>query len=99
MWDVKTGRLLTTFKRDPGEAAGIALSADDRHALSSSHTTIYMWDVETGNCLYTLADPTSYVRSVALSADAALALAGTYEKIVQVWELDWDYDLETGSSP
>jgi WD40 repeat protein len=94
VWDVKTGRRLTTFKHDPGGADEIALSADGRHALSSSRTTMYVWDVETGSCLHTLADPTSlFVRSVALSADATLALAGTYEKIVQVWELDWDYDL------
>jgi WD40 repeat protein/serine/threonine protein kinase len=93
VWDVNTGRCLTRFSHDPGNATGVALSPDGRLALSSTNTTIYVWEVETGNCLGKLADPTGSVLSVALSVDAGLALAGTYEKIVQVWELDWDYEL------
>jgi small GTP-binding protein len=91
LWAVETGRCLRAFEGHTGSVWSVALSTDQRRALSSSQdTTLRLWDVDTGRCLRVLEGHTQWIQSVAWSIDQSLAVSssGSGDNSVRLWEVE-----------
>ena len=67
----------------------IGTDAQCRLLVTGSHDkTVRLWEVATGHCAWT-EKTTGSVLSVSLSPDGKWAAAGTYDRKVLVWELEW----------
>jgi len=91
LWDVQTGRCLRVFRGHTERVWTVALSADERHALSGGEDhTVRLWDVETGRCQRMLRGHKAMVSSVAWSTDQRRAVSGSDDGTLCLW------DVETG---
>src|SRR5439155_3155710 len=90
LWDLKTGQELRRFDGHTDRVASVALSRDDRFALSGGgeqDPTVRLWDVETGRELHRFTGHSGVVLSVAFSPDERRALSGGGEGI-RLWDLE-----------
>ena len=88
LWDVATGKHVRRFLGHTNEVWGVALTADSRHALSSSvDSTIRLWDVETGRQLRVFAGHGDWVPCIAVSADGRQLLSGSRDRTVRLWDI------------
>jgi WD40 repeat protein/serine/threonine protein kinase len=88
MWDLGTGRCLTTLQGHTDNVNSVAVNPDGRHIVSGSRDhTLRMWDLGTGRCLHTLKGHNNWVLSVAVSPDGRRIVSGSYDKTLRVWEL------------
>lgn len=99
VWELATGQCLHVLK---GRATGvarlggvayrsavpsIAVTTDERFALTIDDRIVRVWDLVTGDCLRTLEGHTHWVETVAVTADERFALTGGYDGAVRVWRL------------
>ena len=96
VWDVATGNTLKTL--GTSGIYGIALSADGRVAVTadSGDKPLEVWDVNTAQCLTTLTGHAGAVKPPAISRDGNYVVAGGADATVRLWELDWDYQTDSG---
>jgi WD40 repeat protein len=91
VWDVATGRLLTTLHGHTGGVWGVALSGDGRLVASgSADRTVRLWDAATGQNLRTLRGHPAAVWGVALSVDGSIVASGGADGTVRVWQVNSD---------
>lgn len=89
VWDVETGRCLTTLKGHTDKVWGVAITADGRRAVSGSvDKTVRIWDVETSSHLATLEGHTDAVTEVAITPDGRRVISGSRDESVRVWDVD-----------
>lgn len=88
LWEVATGKLLSSYEGHVGWVWSIAFNADGQILAScSSDKTIRLWDVNTGKCLKTLEEHTSSIWSIAFSADGKMLASGSDEPKVRLWDV------------
>jgi uncharacterized protein (TIGR03067 family) len=91
LWDVADGQEVRRFKGHRGFVTSVALSSDDRRALTGSQDqTARLWDVATGKELLCLKGHTALVEGVAFSPDGRHAATCSVDWSVRLW------DLQTG---
>ncbi|HZQ31755.1 MAG TPA: TIR domain-containing protein [Mycobacterium sp.] len=94
IWDVETGRPISTLRIDPEDFRpwGGAFSPDDgRFVTGDDGGTVLVWDANTGDQIGApLKGHHSTVFGVAFSPDGRRVVSGGYDKTVRIW------DVETG---
>jgi WD40 repeat protein len=96
---LKTGRKLRTIAGHSRPIEAVALSRDERQAISASKDrTLKVWDLKKGGELRTLIGHAHPVASVAMSGDGRRAVSASYDGNLKAWDLDSDrvWDLEAG---
>ncbi len=95
LWDIATGKLLSTFKGQRTYVASICLSLDCKYLFSGGgDNTISVWDVDNRNYII-LRGHTERISSISLSRDAKWLVSSSdhYEdKTIRLWELDWELE-------
>ncbi|MAT69732.1 MAG: hypothetical protein CMJ58_09430 [Planctomycetaceae bacterium] len=83
LWDVKTRRLLRTFRQHAKAVRSVAISRDGRMLASGDAAdSVRLWDAASGAALATLVG-----REVAFSPDGMLLASMGRTQFVQMWDL------------
>jgi WD40 repeat protein len=87
LWHADRTRSLRTFQHG-GEVTCVALSADDRLAVScGTDNTIKVWSVSTGECLSTLRGHRERVNAISLGADGRSVLSASADGSMRLWRI------------
>jgi WD40 repeat protein len=85
--------LLRTLEGHSAPVCGVAVTADDKRAVSASRDkTLKLWDLDTGRALRTLEGHSEEVSGAAVTPDGKRAVSASWDYTLKVW------DLETGRS-
>jgi WD40 repeat protein len=91
LFDVETGRCVRTFEHCGGYPISVAISPDDKYAVSGNWESIGLWDLKTGQCLRVFKLKSDvYVKPVAFFSDtrfAIFAFAGD-DSSMQLWNME-----------
>ena len=91
LWDVATGSLRNTLRRDPIEVHpvySVVFSPDGSMIASGNGDyTVHLWDVATGSLRNTLVGHTSNIYSVAFSPDGNTLASGSQDETVRLWDV------------
>ncbi len=87
MWDVESGQCLKTMEAHAQSVWCIAISPDEKFALSGSTAHIRKWDLATGESVQILDGHASAVRTVAISHDGKFAVSGSVDNTLRKWDL------------
>ncbi|MGH9193544.1 MAG: WD40 repeat domain-containing protein, partial [Acidimicrobiales bacterium] len=91
VWDLTTGRRVTTLAANTGGVLALAFSADgSRLATGSLDGTVRIWDPSSGEQLLVLRGHYASVSSVAFSPDGSRLASVGVEGVMRVWALDLD---------
>jgi hypothetical protein len=92
LWDVASGRELSTMSGHSDWVPAVAFAPDGRTIVSgSSDHTLKLWDVASGRELSTLSGHSNWVFAVAFSADGRTIVSGSSDSSLRLW------DAATGS--
>jgi WD40 repeat protein/serine/threonine protein kinase len=87
LWDLETDRCHRLYAGHRLRVAALALSGDERLALSGSWDgTLKLWDVVAGECLRTLTGHPDRVLAAALSGDGKYAFSGGEQGTLRFWD-------------
>ncbi len=88
LWDVTTGKQLTSFQAATEKIWSVAISADGKWvAAGSDPGIIRIWDVGTGEGRATFAAGLEPIRSLAFSSDGKMLASGDDNGAVKLWDL------------
>ena len=89
-FDLQSGRPRAAFQGHDGIVRSVGFAAGGRFAVSASEDrTLRFWEVQSGRCVHT--EPAAgQVLTVSVSADGRWAAAGTYDRRVLLFELEWE---------
>jgi WD40 repeat protein len=88
LWDVATGRPITTLKRHSSSVLDIAFSPDGKTLASSAENgMIKLWDVTSGKETSSLEGHDKMVRSVAFSPDGKTLASCANEGEIKLWDV------------
>ena len=100
MWDVATGKALTTFAKPTGQEnlgriAALAFSPDGTLLAAGTHSQVHLWDVNTRNKLFSVSTVHKRGRVIfhnsaeplVFSPDGAILVSGTNNGTIQVWDV------------
>ena len=94
LWDVKTGNQLTTLTGHLKRISALVFSADSKTLASSSGNEIRLWDANTGNLIGSL-DSVKNVGALAVSPDGKTFASGSWEGLIQVWDLAPTFQVQS----
>jgi len=97
VWDLFTGRNLSTFTGHSHSINALAISPDNRLALSSEswNKSIKLWDLSTGRDVKTFHGHLQPINSVTFSPDGHLALSGSSDNTIKLWEVSTGNNIRT----
>ena len=84
LWDVATGRNVTTLERYVGP---VTFSPDGRTLASGTGWKVRLWDVETGENTAVLEGHDNIVNSISYSPDGTTLASGSYDNTVKLWDM------------
>lgn len=89
LWEIRTGRLIRTFRYEKGEVTSVALSPDGQKALiaGSGACGLRLLEIETGRELLSLKGHRGSVWSAAFSPDGQSAVSGGADNTVRLWRV------------
>jgi WD40 repeat protein len=89
VWDLETGRPLTTMAGHTSDVNACAVTLDGRRVVSASaDQTLKIWDLESGRALATLAGHTDSVSACAVIRDGRRMISASWDGTLKVWDLD-----------
>jgi len=87
VWDLETGRYLSTLEGPTDWVGPVSVTPDGRRAVSGGGKTLGVWDLETGRYLSTLEGHSSWVYSVSVTPDGRGVVSGSQDHTLRVWDL------------
>jgi serine/threonine protein kinase len=92
LWDIETGKCLSTFKGHTDSVNSVSFSPDGRFALSGGgfrDEALLLWDIKTGECLRIFEEHTFEVSTVSISPSGRYALSGGNfrDKTLRLWDI------------
>ncbi len=94
LWDAATGQLITVLEGHTGFVQSIAFSFDGRLLASKSSDNVRVWHCDSGNNVAVLDEPaTHHYWPPGLAfhpTSPVLATLGEEDKIIRIWDLDFD---------
>ena len=87
LWNVEEQRELKRFKGHTGGVRCVALSADDRRALSGDDKNVHLWDPESGQELAVFRGHDSPILAVAFCPDGHRAVSAGRDGSIRFWRL------------
>ena len=88
LWDVATGRELSTLAGHTAAVTSVAFSPDGGSVLSgSADESLKLWDVATGKEIQSFTGHADSVGSVVFSPDGRSALSGSHDMSLKLWNL------------
>src|SRR5919199_1194516 len=89
--------LLRTLEGHSNSVNAVAVTADDKRAISGSYdNTLKVWDLTTGQELFTLEGHSNSVNNaVVIDADGRRAISGSDDNTLKVWDLTTRKELFT----
>jgi WD40 repeat protein/tRNA A37 threonylcarbamoyladenosine biosynthesis protein TsaE len=95
LWEVATGKWITTLKGHNNTLNGLAFSPDGKMLASggggfggSKDNTVRLWDVESHKQVAEIEGHTSSVESVAFSPDGKILASGSGDYTVRLWDIE-----------
>ncbi len=86
LWDLATGKEITTLKGHNGSINALAFRPDGKVlASASADRTVKLWDVASGARLDTFSQPTKEQFALAFSADGKELIAGGADNRIRLW--------------
>ena len=87
LWDLKEGRLCTTFTATCGLSC-VAFSPDGNILASgTSDGVVILWDIEIGKTRATLSGHSGKVKCLAFSPDGAYLASGSADHTINLWDV------------
>ncbi len=90
LWRLADAKSVLTLKKTPGAVESLAFSPEGVFAASAHGKQILIWNLASGDCIRTLEGHTGAVRSVAITPDGRYVISGGSDRIIVLWELDWE---------
>jgi WD40 repeat protein/uncharacterized caspase-like protein len=88
VWDIQSGRVVTTISAHSDIVSALAFSPDGRSIASGSgDKTAKIWDVSTGRLLWTLEGHTNRVGSVLFSRDGKQVVTAGWLEDSRIWDV------------
>ncbi|WP_437321244.1 TIR domain-containing protein [Sorangium sp. So ce385] len=88
VWDLATGRLLSTLEGHSDRVNACAVSPDGQRIVSaSSGRTLKVWELATGRLLFTLDAHSGWVNACAVSPDGQRIVSASRDRTLKVWDL------------
>ena len=88
LWDVITGKEITSLEGHSQNVNALAISADGKILVSGSDDqTIKIWNLQTNQLIHTLTDHTDAIHSLAISADGKTLISASDDQTIKVWDL------------
>jgi WD40 repeat protein len=88
LWDVMTGREITSLSGHFKNVNAVAISPNGKTLVSGSDDkTIKVWNLQTNQLIHTLISHTDAVHSLAISADNKTLVSASDDKTIKVWDL------------
>jgi WD40 repeat protein len=87
-WDFKTGEPLHSLKGHKQEVKSVALSPDNRSAVSvSSDQMVYVWDLETGKNVKSGREHRDWIYDVKVTPDGRRAVTSDSKGNIFIWDM------------
>ncbi|WP_437616223.1 TIR domain-containing protein [Sorangium sp. So ce834] len=102
MWDLATGKLLSTMEGESGWVSSCAISPDGQRVVSTSlDRAIKVWDLATGKLLSTLGGHADGFRACAIRSDSRRIVCASLDRTLKIWDTTTGECLDTahGISP
>lgn len=94
LWDLSTGSVIRTFRRDEGAGMpAVAISPDGTLGASGTYCEISLWDLKDGKLLRTFDNDSSArnvcdINTLAFSPDGKTLLSGARDWTMRLWDLE-----------
>ncbi|WP_437916839.1 AAA family ATPase [Sorangium sp. So ce302] len=96
VWDLGTGKLLSTLEGHVWSVNACAISPDGQRIVSASNDkTLKVWDLGTGKLLSTLEGHSDSVKSCVISPDGQRIASASNDKTLKAWDLATGQSLST----
>lgn len=87
LWDLYTGKLITTFKAYSQPVSTIVFTPDSQIVIAGSNDgNIKLWNVETGELVYNFLDSENPITALAMNPDGEILASAGYDGI-RLWNL------------
>ncbi|MER7707729.1 hypothetical protein ABTX81_33135 [Kitasatospora sp. NPDC097605] len=88
LWDVATGRSVTTLTGHTGKVTSVAFSPDGHTlATASGGWSVQLWEIATGRALTTLTGHTGEVIAAVFSPDGRTLATASWDGTARLWEV------------
>ncbi|WP_437657009.1 AAA family ATPase [Sorangium sp. So ce1182] len=88
VWDLASGKLLSTLEGHSGAVNACAVSPDGQRIVSASYDkTLKVWDLASGKLLSTLEGHSEEVNACAVSPDGQRIVSASGDETLKVWDL------------
>ncbi len=96
LWDLETGKKVSTLIGHRNSVYAVAITPDGKQAVSASwDNTLKLWDLATGSGLATLTGHRDWVRAVAITPDGKQAVSASDDHTLKLWDLATGSELAT----
>ena len=87
LWDIKTGKVIRTFRGDKYKVESVAFSPNSKYIISAGLLTLKLWDMKTAKVLRIFKGHKNIIKSVAFSPDGKYAISGSKDSTMKLWDI------------
>ena len=96
LWDIATNRILATLTGHEDMIDALALSPDNRYALSGSRDkTVRLWDLRRERAVAVFTGHRKAIEALAFSADRKYVLSGSRDNTAKLWDVDAQKEIHS----
>jgi WD40 repeat protein len=100
LWDVATGRELSSFKVGTSKVAAVAFSPDGKTVAAGTFDgPIQLWNVASGQQAGTLLGPRQFVWSLDFSPDESSLVGNAWDNTIRLWKAPTWPQIDAGNFP